>query len=211
MRLKTAGALIITAFVMAVSPTLALQSSPSNPPTEVTIFRPSLASIGGEQQGNCWTDSIAVRRSGAWRCMRGNMIYDPCFEVRGRTKQVICDANPVSHKSGFTLILEKPLPSRPRDNAAPRPWLLELANGSVCEAATGTMAVIQGEPVRYPCSSQSPDELNGLKLNCGLLDRLHPAKVWRADKVCFTAAPSENGAPFQLQKRETVVIRRIWE
>lgn len=139
------------------------------------------------------------------------MIYDPCFEVTSRTKQMICGANPVSHKTGFWLILTKPLPVWPQDKALPRPWLLELADGSVCEAATGTMALIDGELVLYPCNSPSHSESEGSKLNCGLLDRLHPAKVWRADKVCFTAASSENGPPFHLQKRETVVIRRIWE
>jgi len=139
------------------------------------------------------------------------MIYDPCFEVSGWTQQVICGANPVEHKSGFPLILTRPLPSRPQDNTLPRPWLLELADGSVCEAATGTMAVIEGNPVLYPCNSPPHNEAKGSKLYCGLLERLHPARVWRADKVCFGVEPSENGPPFQLHKRETVVIRRAWE
>ena len=211
MRLKTTGALILTACVIALSPVDAIPLSPFNPPTEVTIFRPPFPSTGGGREGNCWTDSIAVNRSGAWRCMLGNRIYDPCFEATGQTNQVICGANPVKHKDGFSLILTKPLPSRPQDKAPPQPWLLELADGSLCEAATGTMAVIDGEPVRYPCNSPSPGESKASKLNCGLLDKLHPAPVWRADKVCFTVSPSENGPPFQLQKRETVAIRRVWE
>src|SRR5262249_51652354 len=153
---------------------VAVASSVSNPPTEVTIFHPSIPSTKVQLQGNCWTESIAVNRSGAWRCMRKNMIYDPCFEVSGWTQQVICGANPVEHKSGFPLTLTMPLPSLPRDNTLPRPWLLELADGSVCAAATGTVAVIEGNPVLYPCNSPPHNETKALKLNCGLLERLHP-------------------------------------
>jgi hypothetical protein len=65
MRLKTTEALILTACVIALSPVDAIPLTPFNPPTEVTIFRPALPSTGGEQGGNCWTDSIAVNRSGA--------------------------------------------------------------------------------------------------------------------------------------------------
>jgi hypothetical protein len=101
MRLRTTGALILTACVIALLPVDAVPLPPLNLPTEVTIFRPPLPSTGGEQEGNCWTNSIAVNRSDAWRCMLGNRIYDPCFEATGQTRQVICGANPVKHKDGF--------------------------------------------------------------------------------------------------------------
>jgi len=145
--------------------------------------------------------------------MRENMIYDPCFEVAGQSSRVVCGANPVKHENGFTLALTQPLPSRPPFNAAPQPWLIELADGAICEAATGTMAVIGGEPVRYPCSASPSDSEESQKprVYCGLLGTLHPAKVWRADKVCFTVAPSDSGPPFKLLDRETIVIRRLWE
>ena len=207
----TAAALIFTTCVIAGSEAFASPSSASYPPTQVTIFRPSLPLTGGKQQGHCWAASIAVNRSDAWRCMRGNMIYDPCFQVTGRARQVICGVNPVEQKKGFILSLTQPLPSRGQDNAAFRPWLIELSDGSLCESATGTMAVVEGQPVRYPCNSPSPYSSKHSQIYCGLVDQLHTAKVWKADKVCFTVAPSENGPPFQLQRRETVAIRRIWE
>lgn len=142
--------------------------------------------------------------------MRENMIYDPCFEVPGRSKQVVCGANPVKHEDGFSLMLTEPLPSQPPGNTRPQPWLIELADGSVCEAATGTMAVIEGAPVRYPCSYPALKESKAPRIY-GLLGTLHPAKVWTADKVYFTVVPSEVGPPFELKKRETVEVRRVWE
>ena len=87
----------------------------------------------------------------------------------------------------------------------------ELADGNVCEAATGTMALIGGEPVRYPCIVSRPEESQKRRVDCGLLGTLHPGTVWRADKVCFTIAPSDRGPPFKLLNRGTVLIRRLWE
>jgi hypothetical protein len=142
--------------------------------------------------------------------MSGNSIYDPCFEVANQKNQVVCGADPVKHDGGLPLVLTQPLPARTSRNLEPEPWLIELADGSVCEAATGTMAVIDDEPVRYPCNtsraggSQAP-------VYCGLLNTMHPAKVWMADKVCFTVAPSNSGPPFKLLRRESVGLRRVWE
>jgi hypothetical protein len=75
--------------------------------TEVTVFRPPVPS-GPSRSGECWTESIAVSRSGAWRCMVGNEIYDPCFSSAGLIDAVICDANPAKGSAGFILKLTKP-------------------------------------------------------------------------------------------------------
>ncbi|MBV8359500.1 MAG: hypothetical protein JO189_16410 [Deltaproteobacteria bacterium] len=212
MRLIRAAALMLTACAICLSAGFATPPAPPTRHTEVIIFRPPLLpQIKAEQGGRCWTESIAVNRPGVWRCMDGNLIYDPCFKIAGRNNQVICGANPVRHENGFALALTQPLLPRSSFNIAPQPWLIELADGAVCEAATGTMAVIGSEPVRYPCSVSPSGESQTPRIYCGLLSTLHPGKVWTAEKVCFTVAPSDGGPPFKLLSRESIVIRRIWE
>jgi len=212
MRLIRAAALMLTACALALSAGFATPPTQPTRHTEVIIFRPLLLpQTKAKRGGRCWTESIAVNRTGAWRCMEGNMIYDPCFEITGRSNQVVCGANPVKHENGFALALTQPLSPRPSSNMAPQPWLIELADGAVCEAATGTMAVIGSEPVRYPCSASLSEESQTPSVYYGLLGTLHPGKVWTAEKVCFTVAPSDGGPPFKLLRSETAMIRRLWE
>jgi hypothetical protein len=212
MRLTSTAALMVTACALVFPPRLAATRAHPTRRTEVIRFRPSLPSnTKAAQGGRCWTESIAVNRPGAWRCMHVNMIYDPCFEVTGRKKQVVCGANPIKHDNGFALMLVQPLPPQRSVTAAPQPWLIELADGSVCHAATGTMSVISDEPVRYSCSASASEESLTPRVYCGLLGTLHRAKVWTADKVCFTVAPSDGGPPFKLLKREAVIVQRLWE
>jgi hypothetical protein len=191
-------------------------SSNTSPPpvvrTTVTIFRPSLPMHSVvRKKGTCWTGSIAVSRPGAWRCMAGNAIYDPCFRVANKNERVVCGANPLKHDEGFVLMLAQPLPKQHATATEAQPWLVELADGSICEAATGTMAIIDDEPVRYPCREPSSEHAQTSVVYCGLLDPLHPAQVWVADKVCFTVVSSKAGPPYKLQKREKIAVRHVWE
>jgi hypothetical protein len=143
--------------------------------------------------------------------MLKNMIYDPCFEVAGRDELVICGANPISHQQGFALELDQPLPPRHVPSGPAQPWLIELGDSAVCEAATETMAFIDNEPVRYPCRLLPAERSQTSRISCGLLDTLRPGKVWTATKVCFEVVPSEAGPPFKPLSRKTVSIRRLWE
>ncbi|HUY18647.1 MAG TPA: hypothetical protein VMV15_05425 [Candidatus Binataceae bacterium] len=178
--------------------------------TQVIVFKPAVPA-DVEEGGRCWTDSIAVSRPGAWRCMRENFIYDPCFEVSGQPRQVVCGADPAKGDHGFLLKLTEPLPApAPSSDKSAQPWLIELADGSICQAATGTMAAIEGESVRYPCSGPK-SQAGSQPVYTGLLGTMYPGKVWSADQVWFTVEPTEAGLPFKLLKRETVAIRRLWE
>ncbi len=78
--------------------------------TAVSVFAPT-APKGPPRSGECWTDSIAVARSGVWRCMLGNEIHDPCFTSPGLKGAVICDADPARNNPGFIVKLTKPLPT----------------------------------------------------------------------------------------------------
>jgi hypothetical protein len=175
--------------------------------TEVTVFRPPVP-IGPSRSGECWTDSIAVSRSGCWRCRVGNEIYDPCFSSAGLTGAVICDANPAKGSTGFILKLAKPLP-KPSSHGPTyaRPWLVKLADKTPCEIQTGTIALVAGLAVPYACSDLQECGDNGCAHMTGLTDKFQYGKVWKAVKVTFKS--SDKG--LQLISRKRVAITAVWE
>ncbi len=175
--------------------------------TAVTVFNPAIPK-GPERSGECWTDSIAVARSGAWRCMVGNEIYDPCFSNSGLTGAVICDADPAKSSPGFVLKLTKPLPQPSSGRIThPRPWLLKLADGSTCEIQTGTIAFVAGLDVPYDCSDSQECTDNGCPYMTGLTDKLKRGQRWTADKVAFSS--SDQG--LKLLSRKRVAVTAVWE
>lgn len=174
--------------------------------TQVNTFRPA-APTGRRRSGDCWTESAAVDRPEGWRCAAGNEIYDPCFAVAGLKDAVVCGADPARHTSGFVLKLTKPLPARtPSDVAAPLPWLLKLADGSVCELTTGTSAQVDGQDVPYECSDsrRCNDDCPYLT---GLTTRVNRDTVWTVDKVAFRSSRGQ----VKLLKRHTVVVVAVWQ
>jgi hypothetical protein len=174
--------------------------------TKVTLFQPRLPA-GPSQSGECWTDSIAVSRSGVWRCMVGNEIYDPCFSSVGLTDAVICNANPARGSAGFILRLTKPLPKPSlRVPAHPRPWLVKLADNTTCEIQTGTIAFVAGLDVPYGCSDSQKCSDKGCPHMTGLTDKFKRGKVWMADKVTFKS--SDKG--LQLISRTPVAVSAVW-
>jgi hypothetical protein len=119
--------------------------------TKVSVFTPAVPD-GQHRSGDCWTDSIAISRPGVWRCMVGNEIYDPCFTVPKLTGALVCDARPTGGP-GFVLDLTKPLPKQSLSPPKfPLPWLLKLADGSVCEVETGTVSRVDGHDLPFACS-----------------------------------------------------------
>ncbi len=175
--------------------------------TAVTVFNPPVPS-GPQRSGECWTDSIAVARAGAWRCMVGNEIYDPCFSNQHLSGVVICDANPATGRRGFLLKLSKPLPQPSSERIAhPRPWLLKLADGSICEIQTGTTAFVAGLVVPYDCSDSHECTDNGCPYMTGLTGKLKRGRSWIADKVAFSS--SDQG--LKLLSRKRVAVVAVWE
>src|SRR5262249_44649744 len=143
---------------------------------------------GRRRRGECWTESAAVDRPEAWRCAAGNEIYDPCFAVAGLADAVVCGVDPARRKDGFVLDLVKPLPARsPSEVSEPLPWLLELADGSVCELSTGTSAEVAGQDVPYECSDSRPCTDRCPYLT-GVASNLRRGTVWHADKLAFRSS-----------------------
>jgi len=175
--------------------------------TQVIIFHPAIPQ-GTAHSGYCWTDSIAVDRRGAWRCMEDNSISDPCFEVQGLKKAVVCDASPATGQSGFVLKLTKPLPTPSSGPRVKRPWLLKLADRSVCEIETGTMSQVNGVDVPYDCSdSRGCDDHGNCPYMTGLAESFKSGRVWRAQKFTFSAG----GGGIKELEREWVDVETVWK
>jgi len=105
------------------------------------------------QSGSCWTNAIGLGREDAYRCMVDNQIYDPCFVV-DEQPTVVCGANPVTGETGFVLELTEPLPAPDAGDVA-MPWMIELADGTICGLMTGTIPVVDDRAAPYGCADQT--------------------------------------------------------
>jgi len=174
--------------------------------TRVIRFVPEVPA-GDEIAGQCWTGSIAAGgRTDAWRCMAGNVISDPCFQVPARADIVVCGANPVSGERGFVMKLTEPLPAAEQPAATdPSPWQFELADGAICTPFTGTLPSINHESARFSCTRTGANDTRDSAL---LLD-VKPGKVWTATRYPESAADQvRKAAP---PEGETVEIRKLWQ
>ena len=108
------------------------------------------------KSGSCWTGSISVPQAGAYRCLVGNTIADPCFadapgSAATPATQVLCAADPWTPATVVTLT--DALPKLTGSTRATGPWALELANGAHCVAVTGTVPLVGAVALQYTCGS----------------------------------------------------------
>lgn len=199
--------IVLISMALALIAGIARAGASPVPQTQVSLFSPSVPS-GPARSGECWTDSIAVARVGAWRCMAGNEIFDPCFEAPGLSQAVVCGASPIGNKPGFVLKLPKPLPKpTPWTPESPRAWLIQVSDGSVCEIQTGTISQADGIDIPYDCSdSKDCDGYGNCPYLTGLAEELRPGRVWTAEKITYSAAKSV----MKLIKRQRVKLDAVW-
>lgn len=195
--------------MMVTNPAIALCAEGAAPTeTEVTFFMPAIPG-GAAQEGSCWTRSIAADRPGAWRCMAGNAIHDPCFQVPPERDEVVCDANPAAGSKGFVMKLTKPLPVVSAPPAqSPSPWILQLTDGSICEPFTGTRPAVNGEPAVWSCIK--PGVPPSPRTN-SLVTQVHPGKLWTADRFAESAASMGPPTERRRVEAEVVPIVKVWE
>jgi hypothetical protein len=166
------------------------------PSTEIIKFMPPDVPRD-ERAGSCWTNSIAAPRGDAWRCLAGNEIFDPCFAFG---PAVVCGVNPATDKQGFRLVLDKPLPSTPTMTAeANTGWLIQLANGTICNRATGARGMVDGQMTTYYCTSKNPDD------SAAVLGELKTGTVWTAEVVVMERAA------WKIKERKIVPVVRVWQ
>ena len=170
----------------------------SSTATQVITYMPG-PPTGEPQAGSCWTNSLAVWREDAWRCMVGNDIYDPCF---AEDDGVICGANPVTSTISFALTLTEPLPApEVSSDTANHAWLVELADGTVCEFATGATGGVGDERINYFCPSTDPSE------QVVILGDLQPGVVTMAHRAVLTGSMPD----LTVLESKEVPIRTIWK
>jgi len=179
--------------------------------TAVHTFQPALPAHGKVVEGSCWTGSLAVARSGAWRCTVGNEIHDPCFTTSVGPGELVCDADPVSGESGFTLKLTQPLPDAGNTAKKGSPWVVQLANGAVCRPYTGTMPITDQGAISFYCVLSDDPEAAAGSCQTGLLaDSVKEGTVWTANEVTFCRdSQSETGA--KAKKSARVPIEAVWQ
>ena len=174
--------------------------------TQVTEYIPDLPSK--TRIGQCWTSSLTLSRSTAWRCMIADEIYDPCFElinpfdVRVNSK-VVCNADPYNSDESFLVELEQALPEpdsyakNSLDNKEPdNAWILELSDGRLCYFNTGATAA-RYERLNYFCDSRNSGE------DTFVMGLPTIGAQWKA----YTVVLSQNK---DLIKNEWVSINRVW-
>lgn len=145
-------------------PSTAAPSTPAAPPaqsgTQVISYAPwagagrltSGISAAATQSGSCFTTSSATTAAGAYRCLVGNTLYDPCFaDAASGAGQVACP-NPANPDSVVVIKLTAALPAPATAAGSPAfPWLLVLANGQHCQTITGTGSTLGGKSEVYGC------------------------------------------------------------
>lgn len=128
--------------------------------TRVVHVKPFLASgalapgykVIARVAGNCWTNSNATTRPDAFRCMRVNEIYDPCFRNPAGSR-VAC---PLA-VAPWQVVIMRPTKKLPHAQMAghPESWLLKLANGAVCQLDTGASFLVNGKRANFACTDKS--------------------------------------------------------
>jgi hypothetical protein len=173
-----AGAAVVAVALAGCSPTVpapsGAHSSSAFDATVVTKFTPYsaagalTASVAAHGTGRCWTGSIVVPVAGAYRCLVGNDIADPCFSPPRPSTPVTVACLPDPWSGARVITLTEPLPVGPPIGNAARPWAVQLANGARCVASTGTVATSHGLALDLLCPGGTA---------AGGLDTMSPA--WR--------------------------------
>ncbi|MGO9020783.1 MAG: hypothetical protein ACLQVJ_20780 [Syntrophobacteraceae bacterium] len=199
----TFGLVLFGVFVTLALPAM----HASGQATKIIKFMPDAPSRG-VREGKCWTRSIAVPRSGAWRCMIGNEIVDPCFASADR-KYAVCSPNPARGEPGFRLKLTEPLPrsdvpAQSMTSEYKSGWFVELADGTIWRPMTGTSFEVQGKSANFYCENGQKGE------EVVLLEGLNAEKpLWTAEKA--TVAFSRGGGVPKLLKSEKIAVKTVWQ
>ena len=141
----------------------------------------------GTAPGSCFTTSLAAPAPTAYRCFHGNALLDPCFESPTSDRTVACFATPWAKAQVLTLRTAPPAPTR---SGSGRLWALQLADGTRCIAATGTVPQVAGVDLSYSCSDGTYAEpvdpaaaqlvVQRARLDATSLTRTTVGAAWRA-------------------------------
>jgi hypothetical protein len=120
------------------------------------VFAPSDRSGGAtagavaHRSGSCFTTSITVSATDAYRCFAGNSLLDPCFASPSSPSLLDCYASPWAR--AVQLRITGALPKGGTSLSISRPWAIELAGGLRCVATNGTPQLVRGVALTYQCA-----------------------------------------------------------
>jgi len=108
--------------------------------------------VAGTVKGNCWTSSIAVSSSDAYRCMTTkSFVHDPCFAPDSKTfAQLACMTTPWSKVTRFDLTAPIPKAAM-HPSRLPWVWAYQLGNRVRCTTETGTGTMVDKVALNYYC------------------------------------------------------------
>jgi hypothetical protein len=151
--------------------------------------------VASTVRGHCWIGSLAAARSDAWRCLTGNLIYDPCFSSPSAPGIVLCPASGPWTPRAIKIKLTAKLPTKYANPGRPSttglPWALVTTSGWRCRLATGATSVVQGRRANYVCT--------------GTKDWLWGAASRRSEPWKILVAPASAN-----KLKRTVGIRSAW-
>ena len=179
-------------------------AGPMIPATLVSTWTAQGFEATNTASGSCWTGSVAAPRAGAYRCMAGNAIFDPCFAVSGAAEVACPSGEPARHR-GTLLRLTAALPAA--STAAPsarHPWFFTLAGGGTCGAMTGTL-VAPDHPFGclIPATATAPQQ----SVYCTVPTPVGAAYDVGCAAVAARRAP--DGAP-QLNADAAYTVAQMW-
>lgn len=102
--------------------------------------------------GDCFTGSFAVH--GAYRCIEGHFLRDPCFADPARDDAVLCVRDPFSR--GVVRLRVTHNLDRTGSASSTLVWAVRLANGQKCTFFAGgaTNADAAGRRANYGCAGR---------------------------------------------------------
>lgn len=161
--------------------------------TEVVVYV-AVAPAGDvvAEAAECFSDSLAAPRQNGYRCSVGNQIYDPCFAIDGT--HAMCAPDPTADDPGTYIEVAVPFPTT-SGTVESAPWLLQLADGTVCGFATGATGGAEDKRLNYSCTN---DEW--------ILGDVQEGDPWTAEFV--TGAVGANG--FAIETRHVEPLETVW-
>jgi hypothetical protein len=162
--LVSAGLALVS---IGISPAASAATRPANPAAQAAAVRTkthiyeaftakgkAAIHITKTVDGSCYIGSIAAARDDAWRCISGNILYDPCFSSAMAKGIVLCVVAPWQ-RSGVKMKLTKKLPKpyAGKPSTSGLPWGIQTTAGLKCVFATGGTAAIGGVRANYGCTT----------------------------------------------------------
>ncbi|MDQ6804550.1 MAG: hypothetical protein M3065_06200 [Actinomycetota bacterium] len=109
--------------------------------------------VTSTSRGHCAGGSAAINRADAWRCLAGNLVYDPCLSSTKATGIVLCPLGPwTSSSAEIKLTSRLTGANKGKPSTSGHPWAIETSSDK-CVAATGATSILDHLRANYYCQT----------------------------------------------------------